>query len=429
MGTQLQNSLGGFCCSQKGRNIACPSKKGRMRDTTVTLSGHSKWDQEVLGSSGCCGSMLFQGIQTQGPNISMRITNASEYTPSWPVQDPDDDMGLLKAHKGYASNGKRRGDLVTIDMCANKMTKLKFCFENDAGTPVQMERANIVVMDLDYTLKGPEKGPEALQFNCTGGTYSVFGQHPYMSWTAGKPITIEKNSTHNGLTKFTFLCPEDNFPVTMWSSRVGDKLDNPNKGDEDNLTGPMENSMILISFKDVECATITIGNMPNRYHQDQWTDKDGTIHKAWPRKAAKEGGNPLNSSRSLFDIATDIEAGPCPTASHYVLSNNWLLSGYTEETTSPCTTVSINHDPMFVVNGVHRHFWLPTGKITRLMQWVRATTRAPRLCCRARRLATARPNGLAPTPSTTGARRCCESASPSLPHWTPATSTSTSCAP
>jgi hypothetical protein len=37
--------------------------------------------------------------------------------------------------------------------------------------------------------------------------------------------------------------------------------------------------------------------------------------------------------------------------------------------TAPCTTVSISNDPMFVVNGLHRHFWLPTGKATPLMEW------------------------------------------------------------
>ena len=33
------------------------------------------------------------------------------------------------------------------------------------------------------------------------------------------------------------------------------------------------------------------------------------------------------------------------------------------------TTVSIANDPMFVVNGVHRHFWLPTAQMVPLMSW------------------------------------------------------------
>jgi hypothetical protein len=368
--TQVQNSLGGYCCSKSGPNIACPSKEGRKpKDTIVTLDGKNRWNRMALGRKGCGDSMLFHGVQTQGPNISLRITNASEYPASWPIQDPDDELALLHPHKGYAANGKRRGDMITVDLCVNKLVKLKFCFENDNGDPVQMERANIRVFDLDYHSKSWKKGPEAVQFNCTGGTFSVFGAHPFMSWTAGKPISIEKNSTHNGLTKYTFLCPDDNIPVTMWSSRVGNMSDNPFKADEDSLTGPMENSMILISYKDVQCGTMTIGNMPPRYHQNEWHDKDGTLHKAWPIKAAKEGGNPLNSSKSLFDIATDILPGECPTTGPYVQSNNWLFSGHADDVTSPCTTVSINHDPMFVVNGVHRHFWLPAGKLTRLMQW------------------------------------------------------------
>ena len=32
-------------------------------------------------------------------------------------------------------------------------------------------------------------------------------------------------------------------------------------------------------------------------------------------------------------------------------------------------TLSIANDPMFVVNGVHQHFWIPTGKLTPLLSW------------------------------------------------------------
>jgi hypothetical protein len=373
---QIQNSLGGFCCSQTRKNgdIKCPSKTEANKDTTVKLDQSVPWNHMVLGRKGCGGdSMLFHGIQTQGPNISLRVSNATEYPASWPVQDPKDRLAVSKPHKGYTANGKRRGDLFTVDLCVNKLVKLKFCFENDAEEPVQMERASIRVFDLDYHAKGWKKGPEAVQFNCTGGTFSVYGAHPYMSWTVGKPLTVEKNSTHNGLTKYTFMCPEDNIPVTLWSSRVGTMADNPFGADEESLSGPMENSMILINFKDVECATMTIGNMPPRYHQNDWEERDGTPHKAWPLASAKDGGNPLNSSKSLFDIATDIEPGQCPTSGDdwYVQSNNWLFSGHVDpdHVTQPCTTVSINHDPMFVVNGVHRHFWLPTGKLTKLIQW------------------------------------------------------------
>ena len=44
-----------------------------------------------------------------------------------------------------------------------------------------------------------------------------------------------------------------------------------------------------------------------------------------------------------------------------------LLPGQPASPLAPGVTIA--NDPMFVVNGEHKHFWMPTGKLTPLMSW------------------------------------------------------------
>jgi hypothetical protein len=305
------------------------------------------------------------------------VTNVSEYTPVWPEADLDDSKKLDDYKKGYLFNGLKSGsdlkthDLFQMNVCHNRRVKTRFCFRNNAGQKVTMERASYRVFDIDHSASHWKNGPEVLQFNCTGGTFSVFGEHPYMSYPGGTPVIVEEGVTSNGQDKLTYLCPEDDMPVTFWSRRTGDAPDNPTNASMDTLGIIMENSMVLINYANVDCFEITFAPMPSKYHQDAWENPTtGEKSAGYPVGLnASAGGNPLNSTLQLTPLNfPDMEEGQCPPD---LGGRNWLMAGLADTTgvTPPCTTVSIGNDPMFVVNGLHRHFWLPTGKASALMEW------------------------------------------------------------
>ena len=185
-------------------------------------------------------------------------------------------------------------------------------------------------------------GPEVVQFNCTGGTFSVFGQHPYMSYTGGKPVLVEKGVTANGQDKLTYMCPDNDVPVTFWSSRTGKNTDNPSNASMASLVAVMENSMVLINFRSVQCFEITFAAMPPEYHQDAWTNPTtGETSAGYDDNLnASAGGNPLNSSTLLLpENFPGMEVGECPPS---LGGRNWLMAGYNDESgvTAPCATDS-----------------------------------------------------------------------------------------
>ena len=93
-----------------------------------------------------------------------------------------------------------------------------------------------------------------------------------MSYPGGQPVIVEQGVTANGQDKLTYLCPEDDVPVTFWSSRTGAAPDNPDNASMASLGIKMENSMVLINYANVDCFDITFATLPSRYHQDPWTN-------------------------------------------------------------------------------------------------------------------------------------------------------------
>ena len=182
-------------------------------------------------------------------------------------------MAGAKPRKGYLYNGRKSAnqltaDLLEVNLCQSKVLKLDACFKRtETDEPVRMNHAMLRIFDLDHQSNAkPKIGPEVVQFNCAGGTFALFrdtadSKPPYVSYNAGQPT--ESDTAVATVKKLTYTCPVDR--VTVWSSMEGTDADNP--ADTSSLTPHQEQKSLLISFKDVECAELTFGILPNQYRQ------------------------------------------------------------------------------------------------------------------------------------------------------------------
>ena len=355
---------------------------------------------EVDPFTECKGSQALKdvGVTWQGDfELDMSLKNITDYSPTWPQAKGDDPQELEKMgylYNGGKADGALADDLLQVNLCSGRWVQTEMCFTTKVAdetrmvgfrnVPVKMRRVAIRVFDIDHS-SGMEnlRGPEAFQFNCSGGTFSLFGEsneHPYVSYNAGEPVINETWADLKGNFKKTYLCPDNDEPVTVWSRKRD--VPPPTSSDLASLSKEQEQAMVLIEYVGVECMRFTLASMPHKYQQQAYsvTDSSGMVHEhaAWPLKKASEGGNPLNTSKPLrpAETCTDEAVGEdfcdltnkmCEPAGG---GRNWLLAGYApEETTAPCDDVSIANDPMFVVNGLHRHFWLPSGENTPLLRW------------------------------------------------------------
>ena len=291
----------------------------------------------------------------------MVLKNASEYAPTFPTKLNKNDKPEHKYREGkfskaeglrefellrhgYLYNGRKSArqlsaDLLEVNLCQSKVLKLDACFKRTAtDEPVRMDHIMLRIFDLDHQAR-PSVGPEVVQFNCAGGTFAVFRdtadpKPPYVSYNAGQPT--ESDTAVATVKKLTYTCPDDR--VTVWSRMDGTDADNP--ADTSSLTPEQEQKSLLISFKDVECAELTFGILPNQYRQEgadcnsmdyNKGKKDGPGKKAkkcqpdsdkpgcqrgckgaaanggiemtklkYDPKKGSEGGNPLNGTLELI---------------------------------------------------------------------------------------------------------------------------------
>jgi len=227
--------------------------------------------------------------------LSMVLKNASEYAPTFPSKknkqgtkeernvnannkdanyNPAEGLKVSELSRlGYLYNGRKSSkqlsaDLLEVNLCQSKVLKLDACFKRtETDEPVRMNQAMLRIFDLDHQSNAkPKIGPEVVQFNCAGGTFALFrdtadSKPPYVSYNAGQPT--ESDTAVATVKKLTYTCPVDR--VTVWSSMEGTDADNP--ADTSSLTPHQEQKSLLISFKDVECAELTFGILPNQYRQ------------------------------------------------------------------------------------------------------------------------------------------------------------------
>jgi hypothetical protein len=329
-------------CEDDSDMICCPSLDPKTgKQVTLKIDGSVPFYQANLcppcvAAGTCLDAIQVDNVQSAGDPLSMVVTNVTEYSPVWPVLSGKND-GLLDVNRyGYLYNGKKSDDsfspdLLQINVCSFRVLKLRTCFKNAQEQPVSMDRMLLRVFDLDHKKQQWKSGPEVIQFKCTGGTFVVYGSHPYISYTAGKPIRIVKDATRNHQTAYTYACPDDQY-VTMWSVRGGDAEDNPKN--LSHLSPDMEDSTILINYTNVRCVDLIFANMPPRYHQLGWTGPDEDS-KGWPFVQSIDGGNPLNSSLEISrDAFPDLSYGPCGPGEG---GRNFLMSGKYDKTgTPPC---------------------------------------------------------------------------------------------
>ena len=376
----------------------------------------------------------YEGIQTQGPPISALIRNITEYSPTWPGLT----NGVLKGKKGYLFNGRKSqdvelDDMIQMNLCQNHFVSTQFCFVDEDDQPIVMKQAAMRIFDIDHG-SDKKKGPEVVQFKCTGGSFTLFGDHPFLMHVSSNAMLnpkIVQHYTANDQSIRTYHCPYDEY-VTLWSSRDGNAADNPTSTEPDQLNEMQENSMVLVNFTNTDCFDITFANMPKEYR-----GADSAL---------------VNSYKINPQNYPGLETGVCP---HDSGGRNWMISGLEGDSGEtfcvpappsppsppmpppsppsfppkpppgfppsppapppsppppasppspppseppepppshppflppspppsplPSAPISISHDPMFVVNGVHRHFWLPTSKLTPLMSWPTEGKKGPTL--------------------------------------------------
>ena len=325
--------------------------------------------------------MKLDGAQTQGPALTTVFKNISEYAPVWPRLED----GKLKGRKGYLFNGRKSADVVLKDglqlnICNNRYVKTQTCFYNEKGQPVTLEKAALRVFDIDHSKKD-EHGPEAIQFQCKGGTFSTFGDSPFLvhlshkcaarsnhrsphttgavtdakpgGRSVGKP-TVEKGFTKSGLNKYTYDCPgtkQDPQWVTMWSARNGKLADNPESLSLDKLTDLQLASMTLINFTDVKCTDVIFANMPGAYKQENFEFK--------PRN---QGGNPLNSTLEIKpQNFPELGTGACPVeAGSASGGRNWIISGMHDLKHTDCRGSTFDDPHIQTLSGA-KYFMHGTG--------------------------------------------------------------------
>ena len=280
--------------------------------------------------------------------------NLTEYASTWPrlkhvrtPPNPGNPWGVQPA--GYLSNGRKSGtaasgDLIQLNLCANRMVKVKSCFvtAHPPADPVTLDRASIRVFDLDHGKddgKNQHMGPEVMQFSCPGGNFQLHGSElesntaprgEFMVHMDDTTRALERphDSSHvspTGLQIHTFDCPPAGKLVTLWSSRFGKGSDNPT--DTANLDQLQEQSMVIINYVNVDCFDVTLANLPAVY-------EEGTA------QAIDDGGYAIQRLKNSEEIEEgdstwQLDTGECPPLES---GRNWLMSGLKGDGSYKCAS-------------------------------------------------------------------------------------------
>ncbi len=350
-------------------------------------------DKSVPGST-TKSYFKLEGLSTPRwrETVSLLMKNLTEYSPVWPraeAANPRRPRKTLPAREGYLFNGVKSDeqdakDLVQINVCMERAVKFQSCFVTDDNKPVKLGAVAVKYFDLDHG-EGQGSGPEVIQFKCPGGTFSLFGTERgdrdgvnedadlgdfmlHVSDNAkSKERDTEGQKTANGLDVHTYDCPGDEW-VTLWSSNAETE---PPRSSE--LSREAERSAVMINYTNVDCMDVIFGVLPIEYKmEDPLGDK---------KKIESTLRQSLELSPTNYPGLTE---GECTHEEH---GRNFMFAGVRnppatggtdddggaggdeENCPPPPRPVTIRADPMFVVNGKTRHFWLPDGKMVPLMAW------------------------------------------------------------
>ena len=130
-----------------------------------------------------------------------------------------------------------------MNLCANRFVKMQSCFVDDNDAPIVLKAGTFRFFDIDHDNR---RGPEVLQFMCSGGTFSLYGYEQedvdnneqqnseFLVHMSTNAKVLEREYTGetslNGLPVHVYDCPDAEW-VTLWSSRFGIGKDNPTSGD------------------------------------------------------------------------------------------------------------------------------------------------------------------------------------------------------
>ena len=177
--------------------------------------------------------------------VHMVVTNLTTYHPQYPQYHEDGTVD--HSQESWLGNGQKdehriSEGLIQLNQCNERSLDALVCFVEVDHKAIFMHDVRIRLFDFDMGKyrKKKKRGPEAVQFSCPGGFFEVYGDSPpYISWPAGKPVSVTPNGTYNGLTVHRYKCP-DIHPVTMWARLDGTHADNPTTPDLTSLTADQE---------------------------------------------------------------------------------------------------------------------------------------------------------------------------------------------
>ena len=374
------------------------------------------------------------GVQTN-PNAratSILIMNTSEYLATWPqpssttwVPKPGDVSGHgpkgIKP-RGYLNNGRKSGakpidELIQLNLCANRMTKLKACFvDQESSDPVTLRKASMRFFDIDHGKeefgghgegKNDHMGPEVMQFQCPGGTFELYGlevEDPddgeFLVNMDTKSKTLEfphdrslEGVSPNGLQIHTYDCPPAGEWVTLWSSRAGTGKDNPQ--DLSHLDKVQEQSMVIVNYVNVDCFDVILANLPSQYERGSHNENANAIQllkdskqitASWPELGTGECTWDQNGRNWLFaglEGEREVECSPPPSppmspSPHPMLPPNPPSPSPTPALpvtapSPPPPLLTVHGDPMAKIGDKSgAHLWIASGVLTPLLEWTSA---------------------------------------------------------
>jgi hypothetical protein len=325
-----------YCCEEcedDADYLCCPSMTHDDVATTYKypnddFHGASKCPA-CRATHTCHNAIKLNNIQTAGDRLDMLIRPKSTYDPAWPDHGSEHQQLDWKGYMytGMKSGRDVSGELAQINICANKYLDTQICFQTEDADPVLMQTAPIMILDINHMNRTFKNGPSAVQFDCTGGTFYLFGDHPttdasipghpFLSGNVGAPIATDAGWTKNGQDRHTYQCP-DNEPVTIWSNSADQVSGNDYPYGipiTDGMLAQQETEMLVVNYVNVEgCADITFATLPPRYHQRSWDHPDGDVphHDGFDfNKAADPAcdianaancGHPLNGTKKLSEF-------------------------------------------------------------------------------------------------------------------------------
>ena len=237
-----------------------------------TPSSKTNTDPVIKPHEGSTSYLKLSGVQVDptAPPINLIVKNTSTYIPAWPrlgdcykfvkgkgrdKKSPnlcDKGADFARNHAtgdvlkpaGYLNNGRKTGaiqanDLLQVNLCSNRFLNLKASLVDDDDKDVTLMQSTFRFFDIDHG-NSEKQGPEVMQFDCTGGTFTLYGEEsdedkdiPNLEFLMH--ISDDAKAGHrpddygvtpNGLGIHVYDCPANKL-VTLWSSRFGVGKDNP----------------------------------------------------------------------------------------------------------------------------------------------------------------------------------------------------------